>query len=100
MTPAQSTPDEARRIDALRRYAVLDTLPEQPLDDLAILAAQICEVPIASITLIDEYRQWFKARVAKGEVVKVLGTAVKHFLPKPYTAGTLLKVIRTILDET
>jgi PAS domain S-box-containing protein len=63
MTPAQPTPDEKSRIEALRRYAVLDTLPEQPLDDLAVLAAQICEVPIAMITLVDEHRQWFKAKV-------------------------------------
>jgi hypothetical protein len=27
------------------------------------------------------------------------GDGVKHFLTKPYTAGTLLKTIRTILDE-
>jgi CheY-like chemotaxis protein len=32
-------------------------------------------------------------------VAKVYGTGVKHFLTKPYTAGTLLKVMRTILDE-
>jgi PAS domain S-box-containing protein len=63
MIPAQPTFDEAKRLEALRRYAVLDTLPEQPLDDLTTLAAQICEAPIALITLVDEHRQWFKARV-------------------------------------
>ncbi len=36
---------------------------------------------------------------ANGEVAKVSGTAVKHFLTKPYTAGTLLKVMRTTLDD-
>jgi PAS domain S-box-containing protein len=37
---------------------------------------------------------------ANGGVAKVTGTGVKHFLTKPYTAGTLLKTIRAILDET
>jgi len=34
-----------------------------------------------------------------GRVAQVTGIGVKHFLTKPYTAGTLLKAIRTILDE-
>jgi len=60
---AHPTHDEATRIKALRQYAVLDTLPERALDDLTGLAAQICGVPIALISLVDERRQWFKARV-------------------------------------
>jgi PAS domain S-box-containing protein len=36
---------------------------------------------------------------AKGEAAKISGVAVKHFLAKPYTAGTLLKVLRRTLDE-
>src|ERR1700678_1135424 len=63
MIPAQPTPNEASRIETLRRYAVLDTLPEQALDDLTTLAAQICGAPMATISLVDEDRQWFKARV-------------------------------------
>ncbi len=44
-------------------YAVLDTLPERALDDLTALAAQLCGVPIAQISLVDDQRQWFKAKV-------------------------------------
>ena len=62
MITAQPTLDEALRVEALRQYAVLDTLPEQALDDLTALAAQICGAPIALISLVDEHRQWFKAR--------------------------------------
>jgi CheY-like chemotaxis protein len=36
---------------------------------------------------------------ANGGVAKVSGAGVKHFLTKPYTAGTLLKTMRAILDE-
>ena len=55
--------DEAARIDALREYRILDTLPEQEFDDLTLLAAQICGTPVALVTLVDEDRQWFKSRV-------------------------------------
>jgi PAS domain S-box-containing protein len=62
MIAAQPTVDEIRRIEVLRQYAVLDTPPEQTLDDLTVLAGQICRAPIALISLVDENRQWFKAR--------------------------------------
>jgi PAS domain S-box-containing protein len=55
--------DEARRLAALRRTAVLDTAPEQVFDDITALASAICGTPISLITLIDEQRQWFKSRV-------------------------------------
>jgi signal transduction histidine kinase/CheY-like chemotaxis protein/HPt (histidine-containing phosphotransfer) domain-containing protein len=54
---------EQQRLRALREVNVLDTLPEQEYDDLTLLASQICETPIALISLIDEDRQWFKSKV-------------------------------------
>lgn len=55
--------DEPARLDALRRYEVLDTGAEQAFDNLTALAARICEAPIALISLVDENRQWFKSAV-------------------------------------
>ncbi|MBD2353551.1 PAS domain S-box protein [Tolypothrix sp. FACHB-123] len=54
---------ELARLEALRKYQILDTVPEQTFDDLAFLAAQICQTPIALINFIDSHRQWFKAKV-------------------------------------
>ena len=55
--------DEAARLAALRSYRILDTGSEQSFDDLTLLASQICDTPIAAISLIDDRRQWFKSRV-------------------------------------
>lgn len=56
-------PNEAKRLEALKAYKILDTLPEKELDDIARLASEICGTPISLITLIDKERQWFKANV-------------------------------------
>lgn len=55
--------DEAKRLEALYAYGLLDTDPEADFDELAVLASKICECPIASVTLVDRARQWFKAAV-------------------------------------
>jgi two-component system cell cycle sensor histidine kinase/response regulator CckA len=63
MQPPPLPPDEGRRLDTLRAYQVLDTLPEQAFDDLTALAAQICDAPISLISLVDGHRQWFKSKI-------------------------------------
>jgi diguanylate cyclase (GGDEF)-like protein/PAS domain S-box-containing protein len=55
--------DEAARLEELRSLEILDTPPEAAFDRLVELAARLLDVPIALVTLVDEHRQWFKARV-------------------------------------
>jgi len=54
--------NEAARLDALAATGVLDTPPEEDLDGLTRLAADILGVPIALISIVDAERQWFKSR--------------------------------------
>ena len=62
MTPP--IPDnEAQRLEVLHEYGILDTEPEQAYTDLVVLAASICQTPIAAITLVDADRAWIKAMV-------------------------------------
>jgi two-component sensor histidine kinase len=51
----------AQRLAVLHSYEMLDTGPEPELDDIVMLARQICGTPIALINLVDAERQWFKA---------------------------------------
>ncbi|MGC2182007.1 MAG: GAF domain-containing protein [Terriglobales bacterium] len=62
MTPPKPV-NEPQRLAALRGYEILDTEPEAAFDDLTFLASQICQTPIALITLVDADRQWFKSKV-------------------------------------
>lgn len=61
--PAPLPANEAERLKALYEYAILDSEAEPAFDDLARLAAILCETPLSFVSLMDEQRQWFKARI-------------------------------------
>ncbi|MDT0690007.1 response regulator [Salegentibacter sp. F188] len=55
--------EEIWRIQTLLSYNILDTPYEEDFDGLVQLISIICESPIAIISMIDENRQWYKAKV-------------------------------------
>ncbi|MCU7726788.1 GAF domain-containing sensor histidine kinase [Actinoplanes sp. KI2] len=55
--------NETDRLAALYSLDILDSAPEQDFDDIATLAAKVCDAPMSLVTLVDTDRQWFKARV-------------------------------------
>ncbi len=54
---------ETLRLAKLQDYNILDTSAEPAYDDIAALAAHVCDTPAAFVSLIDANRQWFKAKI-------------------------------------
>ena len=54
--------DETRRLEALYRYGVLDSAPEESFDRITRLARTVLQTDIVAVSLIDRDRQWFKSR--------------------------------------
>jgi PAS domain S-box-containing protein len=54
--------NELKRLEILKQYQILDTLPERQFDDLSHLASIICQIPVSYISLVDQHRQWFKSK--------------------------------------
>ncbi|AZM56880.1 hypothetical protein DMA15_33460 [Streptomyces sp. WAC 01529] len=52
---------EAGRLSAVRRYDILDTPPDGAFDRIAALAGRLFDVPVATVTIVDSDRIWFKA---------------------------------------
>lgn len=55
--------DEEQRLQALRQLSLLDTPPDERYDRIVRLTAQLFDAPMATVTLVDQDRQWLKAQV-------------------------------------
>ena len=54
--------NEAERLEAVRRYHVLDTPPDGIFDRVTAIAARRFGAPISIISIVDHDRIWFKSR--------------------------------------
>lgn len=63
MAIAPKPENEQERIAALYEYNILDSISEKDYDDITRIAADICNMPISLISIIDHDRQWFKSRI-------------------------------------
>jgi PAS domain S-box-containing protein len=82
-------PHEARRLQELRAYCILDTPMEKSYEHITLMASKVCEAPIAMIVLVDENRVWPKAQTGLNipEIARdgsffdhVVQTPEKHFI--------------------
>lgn len=62
---------ESNRLQALKRYEILDTPPEGNFDRITLLASKVFNVPIAIVSLVDEDRIWFKSSQGLGNVSEI-----------------------------
>jgi diguanylate cyclase (GGDEF)-like protein len=96
MTAAPNPANEAERLQALGEYAVRGSAEEQAYDDITRLASQVCETPIALLSLVDSDREWFLSRVGweTGELPRAQAFSA-HTILEP---GDLLVVNDATLD--
>lgn len=91
--------NETERLQDLVTYSILDSLPEKEYDDIAKIAAEICQTPVALISMIDDKRQWYKSNhglnMEKPEVAREL-TFCAHILNEP---DKMLEVEDSRLDK-
>ncbi|MFK4118959.1 PP2C family protein-serine/threonine phosphatase [Streptomyces longwoodensis] len=94
---AAAADTEAARIEAVRRYDILDTPPDGAFDRIAALAARLFDVPLATVTIVDVDRVWFKA--AHGlEGVREVGRDPGLCASAVLKDGTLV-IPDTLLDD-
>jgi hypothetical protein len=71
LPPAAQAPDDELgrpdRLRALERANLLDSPPEEPFDRLARFTAQLLDVPVVLMSIVDRQRQFFKAQVGLPE---------------------------------
>jgi GAF domain-containing protein len=60
---AQYPANEAGRLEAIRRYDILDTPPDGAFERVTKLASRMLQTPIAIVSIVDEDRIWFKSKV-------------------------------------
>lgn len=86
---------ERQRLEALRSYDILETPSEDEFDEIAALAARICEAPIALISFVGEREQWFKARVGlEADRTDLVGSVCAHAI----LGDDVLEIVDTSLD--
>lgn len=63
--------DERSRLEAVRRYDLLDTPPDGSFDRITALASELFDVPIALVTIVDHDRIWFKSSCGLDGVTEI-----------------------------
>ncbi len=88
--------NESERLDALKRYNILETLPDNAFDDATALVSYICEVPIAYISFVDKSKQLFKSEIGLGNY-----DAPRQITFSRYTImdSKLVEIPDTLLNE-
>jgi GAF domain-containing protein len=94
--------NERERLEAVRRYDILDTPPDGSFNRVTAIAAEIFDVPIALVTIVDEDRIWFKAKTGLDgvdEIPRSPGLCASAILQQsPYVVEEARKDPRTLAN--
>lgn len=72
------------RLEALEAYDILNSPAEPEFDGIVQIATALCKTPVALISLVEEQRQWFKARVGFEPCETPISQSVcRHALSSP-----------------
>jgi two-component sensor histidine kinase len=96
--PAAKPLDDDERIKQLRRFCILDSGSDPRFDRITRLAADLLDVPIALVTLVEETREWFKSTVGvdMAEITRDHGFCSHAIL---LDGAGVLTITDTVLDE-
>src|ERR1700678_1653144 len=73
--------DETERLKSLLQYDILDTLPDPAFDEIARMAAAVCNAPYAFIGFLDWSRVWFKSSIGfSGRQIRRNGSPCQFLL--------------------
>lgn len=81
---------------ALKKYHVLDTLPEKEYDSIARLASYICNKPIATISFLNGKNQFLKSHIGMEGMTSPLKDTICDLTIKK---GSLLEIADAFSDE-
>lgn len=87
---------EAERLQKLQSFAILDTPQEHEFDTVVLLCQRLLGVPIALVSLLDDHRQWFKAKCGLDVTEVGRGDA---FCSHALIVDDVMVVEDTLLDE-
>jgi diguanylate cyclase (GGDEF)-like protein len=63
MIKAPIPDNEVQRLESVKAMQLLSTPEEEAFDRITRVAKQVFDVPIVTITVLDENRQWFKSQI-------------------------------------
>jgi GAF domain-containing protein len=92
---------EKKRIEALKRFKILDTPADGNFDRITHLASTIFDVPIAIISLVDTDRIWFKSHygLAINQIDRDPGLCASAILSSDtYVVKNTMEDIRTLAN--
>lgn len=100
MVPAPVPREEPERLDQLKKLKILDTETEEVFDRLTRRLAQAFGAPIALLSLIDEYRQFWKSATGMPEDLNLAREAPRETsICGHVVAANQLLVVEDVLKD-